>query len=343
MVKLHRSHPLRIFWVSALLTIATGVLVSLSLGISGLWLFCILVVLEVTFSFDNAIINSKILSRMSRFWQQLFLTVGILFAVFIVRFILPVFIVGVSAHIGFTDVITMALHQPDKYSEILHGAAPIINAFGGTFLVMIGVSYFLDRQKEIHWLGNIEQWLSRFGTYENFKTLIMLIVAMGLYASVDEKYKEVVLVASIVGTALHLALGLFSDYFGDRQSNSKHLVGLAAFASFIYLNVLDASFSLDGVIGAFAITTNVVLIMAGLGAGALWVRSLTVYLVRAKTLSKYRYLENGAHWAILILGIIMLVKLYHIDPPEWFTGTIGLILISAAILSSVIAQRHRDS
>ena len=341
MATLHEAHPLRIFWVSSVLTIATAAFVAWSLGFNSLWLFFVLVILEVTFSFDNAVINSKILARMSYFWQQLFLTVGILFAVFIVRFILPVVIVAISSHIGFTDVVDMALNQPEKYSEILHGAAPIINAFGGTFLAMIGVSYFLDRHKEIHWLGKFEERLAKLGSYESFKTLIMLVVAMGLYYTVDEKYQATVLIASIFGIVLHMALSLFGEYFGSRQSHSTHLVGMAAFASFIYLNVLDASFSLDGVIGAFAITTNVVLIMAGLGAGALWVRSLTVYLVRAKTLGKYRYLEHGAHWAILALGIIMFVKLYHIEPPEWFTGGVGLAIIVVAIISSILAQKKQ--
>jgi hypothetical protein len=118
---------------------------------------------------------------------------------------------------------------------------------------------------------------------------------------------------------------------------------MAALGSFMYLEVLDASFSLDGVIGAFAITNEIVLIIAGLGAGAIWVRSLTVYLMKSGTLSKYRYLEHGAHWAILALGAIMLIKLYHVDPPEWFTGSLGLIVISIAVISSVIEQRRTQN
>lgn len=338
MSRLHPTHPFRIFAISGLITLALAGLVFYLMGLPGLWIFVVLVILEVTFSFDNAVINSKILERMSPLWQQLFLTVGIIFAVFIVRFVLPVIIVMISAGLGFMDVITMALHDSVKYSETLHHAEPMINAFGGTFLMMIGLNYFLDRQKDVHWLGRLEKWLSRFGQYESFKVLIMLAIAMVLYVSVEEKYQTVVLVASIVGTMLHIALDLFGKYFEGKQSAAKKLVGMAAFASFMYLNVLDASFSLDGVIGAFAITTDVILIMAGLGAGALWVRSLTVYLVRTKALGKYRYLEHGAHWAILALGIIMLTKLYHFEPPEWFTGSIGLLFVLTAIVSSILER-----
>lgn len=340
MARFHAHHPLRIFFVSALLTLALGAWVFSVKGAVDLWLFVILVLLEVTFSFDNAVINSKILTRMSKFWQTLFLTVGIVFAVFVVRFVLPIFIVMLSSGHGFMGVVDLALNKPAEYSTTLHQAAPIINAFGGTFLLMLGINYFMDRSKDIHWLKKTERILSKFGRFESFKIFVMLLVAIGLYATAEPAHREIILIASIVGTLVHIGLELFGDYFSSKQSGTRTLVGMAAFASFMYLNVLDASFSLDGVIGAFAITNDVLLIMAGLGAGALWVRSLTVYLTRTGTLSKYRYLEHGAHWAILALGIVMLVKLYHVEPPEWFVGSIGLIFVATAVVSSVLEKRR---
>ncbi len=339
----HKNHPLRIFLVSGILTIALGVWVLSAKNFEALWIFTILVLLEVTFSFDNAVINSKVLGRMSKFWQTLFLTVGIVFAVFIVRFVLPIFIVMFSSGNDFMSVVDLALNKPVEYSETLTQAAPVINAFGGTFLLMLGISYFMNREKDIHWLHRFEKFLSKFGRFENFKIFVMLVVAMILYITAEPIHRETILVASIVGTVLHIGLELFGDYFSSKQSSAKVLVGGAAFASFIYLDVLDASFSLDGVIGAFAITNDILLIMAGLGAGALWVRSLTVYLTRTGTLAKYRYLEHGAHWAILVLGIIMLVKLYHVEPPEWFVGSIGLIFVATAIVSSVLEKRREES
>ncbi len=334
-------HPFRIFWISALLSIIVAVGVGWHTGLASLWLFLILVILEITFSFDNAVINSKVLIKLSPLWQKLFLTVGILIAVFMVRFVLPIFIVMISSGKGFGQVVHMALYDAAAYGETLHVAAPMINAFGGTFLLMIGVHYFLDRKKDVHWLGRIEAWLSKFGQYESFKVLVMLGIAMAMYATVEQKFEVIVLVASISGIMLHIALDLASRYFASKQvTTTKHLVGMAAFASFLYLNVLDASFSLDGVIGAFAITNDVILIMAGLGVGALWVRSLTIYLVEHKTLGKYLYLEHGAHWAILALGLVMLVKLYHVEPPEWFTGSIGLVFIATATLTSILERRR---
>ena len=337
-------HPLRIFWLSSLITIALGAWMLAHGGLVGLWLFTILVVLEVTFSFDNAVINSRVLVRMSPFWQKLFLTVGIFIAVFVVRFLVPIFIVMLTSGHSFHEVITLALNNPEDYGKTLHDAAPTIDAFGGTFLIMIGISYFMDRKKDIHWLRSIEKYLARAGNYETLKVFVMLLTAMALYFTVDDAHKTTVLIASILGTLLHLGLELFGAFFEKRQrSSTGKLVGMAALGSFMYLEVLDASFSLDGVIGAFAITNEIVLIIAGLGAGAIWVRSLTVYLMKSGTLSKYRYLEHGAHWAILALGAIMLIKLYHVDPPEWFTGSLGLIVISIAVISSVIEQRRTQN
>ena len=337
--KLHNTHPLRIFWISTIITIMLGVFVFTKLGPLGIWLFAILVLLEVTFSFDNAVINSKVLATMSPFWQKLFLTVGIFIAVFVVRFLLPIVVVMVAAGLDFTTVLNLALNDPETYGETLKHAAPMIDAFGGAFLIMIGISYFMDRHKDIHWLGAIERSLSHAGKFQNLKALVMLSVAMLLYTTVDDAYRVTVLVASILGVMLHMGLELFSEAYSSQQSDLKHKVGMAAFASFLYLEVLDASFSFDGVIGAFAITDNIILIIAGLGAGAIWVRSLTVYLLRTGTLAKYRYLEHGAHWAILALGSVMFVKLYHVEPPEWMVGSLGLIFIITAVVTSVIEKR----
>lgn len=312
-------------------------------GLSVLWLYVVLVLLEVTFSFDNAVVNSRILTRLSPLWQTLFLTVGIFFAVFVVRFLLPILIVMLTTGLGGSEVINLALNHPEEYSHELHKAGPLIDAFGGTFLLMIGLYYFVDRQKDVHWLKRTERALSNVARIRFIKLITMFTVAVVMYFTVDHEVRNAVLTASLLGIALHVGLESVSSFF-ERRNHSKskatHQVGWAAFASFMYLQVLDASFSFDGVIGAFAITTSVLLIMAGLGAGALWVRSLTVYLVRTGTLAKYRYLEHGAHWAILALGMVMLAKLYSVEPPEWVTGSLGLVFIVTAVVTSVLEKRQ---
>lgn len=348
---LHPNHPFRIFAISGIITAGLGIWMFLYGGVSALWLFFVLALLEVTFSFDNAVLNSRILARMSPMWQKLFLTVGIFIAVFVVRFALPILIVQLATGLSFMDVVNLALNEPEKYGEELHHAAPVIDAFGGTFLLMIGVSYFLDHDKVVHWLRPIERAMAAAGKIRFIKLILMTIVAAVLYMTVEQDLKHTVLLSSVLGIILQFGLHSMSVFF-DKSMNKKskstggkiaQQVGLAAFASFLYLEVLDASFSFDGVIGAFAITTSVVLIVAGLGVGAFWVRSLTVYLMRAGTLAKYRYLEHGAHWAILALGVVMLAKLYHLELPEWITGSLGLIFIITAVISSIIEKRAMDA
>lgn len=352
MTALHSTHPLRIFWLSGIITILLGILVGVIDGFVGLWIFAILVVLEVTLSFDNAVVNSKVLATMSRFWQMIFLTVGIFVAVFVVRFLLPIVIVQIASGLGFMEVVQLALNDAEKYGHVLHEAAPMIDAFGGAFLLMVALSYFLDREKDVHWLKKIEPWLAKAGQFDNMRVCLMLALAAVLYFTVGEKYQEVVLVSSVLGILLHLGLGLLSSFFARHEESEqaaskkagsiKAKTGMAAFASFMYLEVLDASFSFDGVIGAFAITSSILLIIAGLGAGAIWVRSMTVYLLRTGTLAKYRYLEHGAHWAILALGMVMMAKLYGVELPEWFVGGIGLVFVATAVVSSVLEKRRFD-
>ena len=336
----HLHHPFRIFWFSALLTLILGGLTFMHLGLGGLWLFAILVVLEVTFSFDNAVINSRVLAGMSSAWQKVFLTVGIFVAVFVVRFILPIFIVMVASGHGFTEVVDLAINKPAEYGHILHEASPMIDAFGGAFLIMIGLSYFIDYNKRIHWVSHVEPWLAKAGRFENFKVCLMLAVATILYFTVEPAHQSLILISSILGIMLHIGLELFGSFFHEDDAKAiKVKTGWAAFASLLYLEVLDASFSFDGVIGAFAITSSVLLIVAGLASGAIWGRSLTVYLLRTGVLSKYKYLENGAHWAITALGMMMIAKLFHLELPEWATGGLGLLFVSLAVGSSVLEAR----
>lgn len=339
----HLTHPnglLRIYGFSLFATLAVWAVVGAYNGFGAFVTVVILTLLEVTFSFDNAVINSRILVTLSRFWQTLFLTVGIFLAVFVVRFFVPLLIVAITAGIGIGEVVNLALNEPEKYTEELHHSAHMIDAFGGTFLLLVGASFFIDAAKKRHWLKAIEQPLAKAGSIPYFTILVMILMTAVIYLGNLHRYssdeRNAILLAGIVAITLHVLMQVFDKISnGQQKSTVKHKVGMAAFISFMYLQLLDASFSLDGVIGAFAITSSVVLIAAGLGAGAVWVRSMTVHLVRAGTLAKYKFLEHGAHWAILALGVVMLSKLYGLELPEWATGSIGLVFIGASIYSSV--------
>lgn len=326
---------LRYFWFAALTTAIVWIATGWLAGVNALLTVIVLTLLETTFSADNAVINGRILASLSPLWQTIFMTAGIAVAVFGVRFALPIFMVMVTTHLGFGDVITLALQHPTAYAAALTIAQPFINAFGGTFLIMLSLSYFIDYQKSIHWLRWLEMRLGRLGQFDGITTFIMLVAAVTLYFSVPSD-REAVLIASICALLVYSALNLVNAWLAKLHNKEKRKIktGWAAFMSLLYLEVLDSAFSLDGVIGSFAITNQVVLIMAGLGVGAVWVRSLTAQLVRGDLLRKYTYLEHGAHWAIGFLGVVMLAELFGATFPKWFVGSIGVVCMTLAVASS---------
>jgi uncharacterized protein len=313
-------------------------------GIMGAFIALILGVLEVSLSFDNAVVNASILKRMDERWQQYFLTWGILIAVFGMRLLFPILIVAVATGIGFLGVTNMALHDPATYALHLNESHVQIAAFGGMFLVMVFFSFIFDEGKELHWLGYIEEKMSSFGKLES----IEIILALGLLLITQNWLPDAIrldaLVAGISGVILFVIVDSLAALFEDEEEGEEvsEVIKKGSIMSFLYLEVLDASFSFDGVIGAFAITQDVVIIMLGLAIGAMFVRSLTVYLVRQGTLDEYVFLEHGAHYAIGSLAAIMLISMTH-HISEVVTGLIGAVFIGLSVVSSILYRRkHAD-
>jgi hypothetical protein len=318
-------------------------------GVSQALVVAVLAVLEISLSFDNAVINASILRRMNSFWQRMFLTVGIVVAVVGMRLFFPIAIVAVTAGLGLGQVLDLALRHPGEYADKLAAAHPSIAAFGGAFLLMIFLDFVIDEGKRLHWLRPIERPLAKAGRLKTLPVLIALtsLLLVTLTWAGDEA--DQVLFAGVVGVVTYLFVRglaqLFEHATGLRPEDGtidhpglpRSVVavgGRAALFLFIYLEVLDASFSFDGVVGAFAITGDVVTIVLGLGIGALFVRALTVWLVRHDTLSEFVYLEHGAHYAVGALAVLMAVSLAH-DVPEAVTGLIGAGFIVMALVSSL--------
>lgn len=334
-------------------------------GADGFGVVLILSVLEISLSFDNAVINATILKRMTPFWQKIFLTVGVLIAVFGMRLVFPLLVVALTAHISPVSVVQLALDSTKTqagltYAQHLDAAHPAIAAFGGMFLLMIFLDFILG-EKEIQWLEWLEKPLEKIGKLDQLSVVVSLIVLMLSARFFAEGGAETVLLAGVAGLTTYLAVGGLSNLFesageddeedGDadeavavtpsaRNGKSAILVaGKAAFFLFLYLEVLDASFSFDGVVGAFAISQNIFQIALGLGIGAMYIRSLTVYLVRQGTLDDYVYLEHGAHYAIGALAIILMVSIKY-TIPEIVTGLIGVAFIGLALLSSILRNKR---
>lgn len=297
-------------------------------GTSALVIAALLVVLEVSLSFDNAVVNARVLERMSPVWQQRFLTWGIFFAVFLTRAILPILIVAASVVMNPWDIAQMAFFDPEHYGELLEGAHYVIASFGAVFLMMVGLKYFFDDAKEIHWISLIERHLAKWGRIEAIEIALVLLMLLSA-AAVVPKHALEILIAGIIGMITFIVVQGVASAFEVEEEQATS----AGLALFLYLNVLDAAFSLDGVVGAFALSTQLVVIIVGLGVGAYFVRSFTVYMVREKTLQSLVYLEHGAHWAILGLAIAMFMGLVF-NVPEPITGLIGLVFIGLALFSS---------
>ncbi|MGW0552007.1 DUF475 domain-containing protein [Streptomyces sp. Wb2n-11] len=322
----------------------------------------ILSILEISLSFDNAVVNAGILKKMNAFWQKIFLTIGILIAVFGMRLVFPVAIVAISAKVGPIEAIQLAMDQPKQYEALVTDAHPAIAAFGGMFLLMIFLDFIFE-DRDIKWLGWIERPLARLGKVDMLSVCIALIVLLGTamtfatHAHTSSGYQDksaTVLLSGVAGLITYLIVGGLSSHFENKieeeeereheeeekakaEGKDPSLVGLAgkaAFFLFLYLEVLDASFSFDGVIGAFAITNHIFWMALGLGIGAMYVRSLTVYLVRQGTLDDYVYLEHGAHYAIGALAVLLLITIEH-EISELITGLIGVLLIAASFWSSI--------
>ncbi len=315
----------------------------IALALSALWITTVLGVMEVSLSFDNAVVNASVLRNWDAFWRKLFLTVGILVAVFGMRLVFPLLIVAVATDLGMVDVWHMAINTPEEYSRHLTDKHAEVSAFGGTFLLLVFLNFLFDDEKELHWLGWIEEKMGKLGT-EGLAVLLALVASFGCSALVPEARKLAVLTSGVVGVVTYMSVHWISGLLEDEEADPSvgKMISRGSIGGFLYLEVLDASFSFDGVIGAFAITNDVVIIMLGLAIGAMFVRSMTVYLVHKGTLEQFVYLEHGAHYAIGILALIMLASVrYHI--PEWFTGLSGVAFILVSLWSSVRYKREQEA
>ncbi len=305
-----------------------------------LWIVFVLSILEISLSFDNAVVNATVLREMDPVWQQRFLTIGILIAVFGMRIVFPIAIVSIAAQIGPWEAIQLSLGQPDEYERIVSSAHIGIAGFGGAFLAMVGLSFFFDSDKEVHWIAVVEETINRFSTVPAVEIGMVLALIYGVSTMLSPDDALTFLTAGVLGLVTYIGVNALGAIIEQREAAKKASGAIvrSGLGGFLYLEVLDASFSFDGVIGAFALSNNMIVIAIGLSVGAMFVRSMTVHLVKAGTLAEYRYLEHGAFWAIIVLGAIMLISArYHI--PETFTGLIGATLIGLSLFWSIRHSR----
>lgn len=314
------------YFYNSFIIMAIGLIIAFFIGgTPAIYVTFLLIILEVSLSFDNAVVNAKVLETMEPVWQKRFIIFGMPIAVFGMRLIFPLAVVSIVTGMGMFETLQVAMNEPSEYEKILKATESTIFAFGGAFLLMVFLDFFFE-ERDVKWVTFVEgsKIVEKFSGVANIELIIAIIVGIAL-GHVTQNFG--VVLAFMYGVLLHSLLGMLDHFLSSNTVKS-------GIAGFIYLEVLDASFSFDGVIGAFALTSNIFIIMIGLGVGAMFVRSMTIYFVEHKTLSEFRYLEHGAHYAIGILAVIMLMKITtHIS--EAITGTIGIGLIAIAFAHSI--------
>jgi len=310
-------------------------------GLACVFIAGVLAILEVSLSFDNAVVNAMKLEKMSHKWQQRFITWGILIAVFGMRFLFPLAIVAIFAKLNILTVLNMALNDVSQYTHYLELTHSPIVTFGGAFLIMLFLDYFIS-PKEVCWLRPIENFMQKFSKIKGFSVIITLLFILLLLSKQAENIRMSVLLSGLSGILIYICIETLSKWLEKRQElrmkTCADTVKCSGLVGFLYLELIDASFSLDGVLGAFALSKDIIIITLGLFIGAMFVRSLTIMLVEKKTLKEFRYLEHGAHWAIGFLAILMFLSTFT-EIPEVITGTVGFVIILAAFISSLLENK----
>lgn len=334
------------------------------MGILGVAQGTTLTILELSLSFDNAVVNALILANMPPLWRRRFLTWGMLIAVFGVRLIFPILIVFATTELSFIESFSLAINNPAEYEKVIMASHHIVMAFGGIFLLMIFLSFLFNENKDVHWIQIIEKYASRWSSVGDLKILIAILTVaiIGFYSPseilIDGVLKQIdkadIILPMIYGILLFLSIEFLRGILEDdgtkhdtknaeserekieHVANSKLAKG--GLASFIYLELIDMSFSFDGVLGAFAVSQNIIIIMLGLGAGAFAVRNLTILMVDRGTVAEYKYLEHGAMWSIGLLATSMIVQIF-VHLAHGLIITFAIIPIAIAFIHSIKENR----
>ncbi|MBS1493864.1 MAG: DUF475 domain-containing protein [Bacteroidetes bacterium] len=288
-------------------------LFTIVLTVLGLCLF------EIISSVDNAIINAEVLSTMSEKARKWFLFWGLLFAVFLVRGLLPLVIIYFTVpNLSLGGAITAAFSSDPQVHKAIDDASPVLLIGGGTFLVFLFLYWLFQEEK--HYAFKIEKFFAKHGIW--FYAIASIILSGLIWFSV--KLNPVMAFGAAMGAS---AFFLTSGFKTNAEEQEKKLMkrGMSDISKIIYLELIDATFSIDGVLGAFAFTLSVPLILVGNGLGALVLRQLTVGNI--DRIKQYLYLKNGALYSVFFLGIIMIIDSFRLHIPEWVSPAITFLIV----------------
>lgn len=295
---------------------------SMILVVLGLCLF------EIISSIDNAVINAEVLSTMSRKARRWFLFWGILFAVIVVRGLLPWAIVwATNSSLGPIGALTATFSNDPHVKEAIETSAPILLSGGGTFLIFLFFHWLFIEPKSYGLRG--ERFFHSQGIW--FYAVVSVILAVLVWITL--KVNPMMAFGTVVGsTAFFITHGFKQNAEQKEKELKSGKSKLSDISKILYIEVIDTTFSIDGVLGAFAFTLSVPLILIGNGIGALVLRQLTVGNI--DRIKKYIFLKNGAMYSILFLGVIMLSDAFGLHIPSWVSPVVTFAVIGYFFLKS---------
>lgn len=286
-------------------------------------------------SFDNAIINADVLHTVSKQARRWFLTWGLFFGVFVVRGVLPWLILWLATHgVGPADTFLAMFQSNPNAKDAIEHAAPILLSGGGIFLLFLFLHWLFVEPKEYGLPG--EKFFHANGIW--FYAVVSIILSGIVWFAI--KIDPLMAFGAVIGSsAFFITHGFKQQAEKGEEELLKKKGSLSDISKIVYLEVIDATFSIDGVLGAFAFTFSVPLILLGNGFGALIVRYFTVNNI--ENVKKYIYLKNGAMYSVLFLGLIMISEAFGIKAPIWLAplttfGSIGWFFLKSkkALISS---------
>jgi hypothetical protein len=279
-----------------------------------------LVVFEIVSSIDNAIVNAHVLKTMSQKWRKIFLFWGIIFAVFVIRGLVPLLVVWLSVpEMGFMGVLHAAFSGSEDFAQKVEGSKGVILLGAGVFMALLYLHWLFLEKKDPYFVS--DKLVKPQQGIWFFASAAVILVSL-LYLARGDWH---LMLSAAVGNAVFFILYGFREQAAKQEEALQGNNNLSNFSKLMYLEVLDASFSFDGVFGAFAFTTVIPLILIGNGIGALVVRQLTIAGI--EKVSQYKWLKNGAMTSIGFLGLVMVLKSFGISIPEYLPTaiTIGLV------------------
>lgn len=303
-------------------------IITLLLTVLGLCVF------EIITSIDNAVINAEVLSTMSKRGRRIFMTWGFLFAVVVVRGLLPLLIIWIAnPSLGLVGALVGTFTNPELAKSSLEKSAPVLLMAGGTFLTFLFFSWLFIEPKNFGLRP--ERFFQRQGAW--FFAIVSILLTLIVWFSL--KINPLMAFGAVIGSTAFFIIHGFKQYAEEKEK--ELLSGNKSDASKIaYLEVLDSTFSIDGIIGAFAFTFSVPLIFIGNGLGALILRRLTVSNI--ERIKKYKYLKNGAMYSIFFLGIIMVLDSFGFHIPEYLSPIVTILTVGFFFYKSKITIDEID-